>query len=161
MKSLLTSVRHTTPMLLALVLGGAVLALPVAADEQAASGQASSRLAPESRPKLDWSGRAQTGLASFYARMFFGRKMADGTPMNPQANNAASRTLPLGSTALVTNLDTGQSAIVKIQDRGPYVKGRIVDLSPFTAKRIGLTPEQGLAKVAVTPITVALPDGRM
>ena len=42
---------------------------------------------------------------------------------------------------------------------GDEGKGRIVDLSPFTAKSIGLTPEQGLAKVAVTPITVALPDG--
>jgi rare lipoprotein A len=59
--------------------------------------------------------------------------MADGTKMKPQGNNAGSKTLPLGTTATVTNIETGQCAGVTIQDRGPYVKGRIVDLSPHTA----------------------------
>jgi rare lipoprotein A len=76
--------------------------------------------------------------------------------MDPQGENAASRTLPLGTRALVTNLQTGQSALVTIRDRGPYVKGRIVDLSPATARLVGITPKEGLAKVAVTPIE--LPD---
>ena len=86
-------------------------------------------------PHLDHSGSPQIGKASFYARMFFGRTMADGTPMNPHEDNAASRTLPLGTKALVTNLENGRCAIVTIQDRGPYVKGRIVDLSPSTAQQ--------------------------
>jgi rare lipoprotein A len=34
--------------------------------------------------------------------------MADGTKMKPQGNNAASKTLPLGTTATVTNIETGQ-----------------------------------------------------
>ena len=67
----------------------------------------------------DLSGCKRTGIASFYADMFTGRKMADGTRMDPNADNAASRTLPLGTTAKVTNLETGQSAEVTIQDRGP------------------------------------------
>ena len=113
------------------------------------------------KPVPDLSGRARTGIASFYASMFFGRKMADGKPMDPEADNAASRTLPLGTRARVTNLETGRSALVTIQDRGPYVKGRIVDLSPATARAIGLMPRQGLAKVEVTPIYVPLPDGRV
>jgi rare lipoprotein A len=109
--------------------------------------------------KLDHSGRKRTGKASIYARKFVGRTMADGTPMRAHDDNAASKTLPLGTTARVTNLETGQSARVTIQDRGPYVAGRIVDLSPGTAAQIGLSSEQGLAPVEVAPITVPQPDG--
>ena len=107
----------------------------------------------------DLSGCKRTGIASFYADMFTGRKMADGTRMDPSADNAASRTLPLGTTAKVTNLETGQSAEVTIQDRGPYVKGRIIDLSPATARQIGLDRQDGIATVVVAPIEVPLPDG--
>ena len=82
--------------------------------------------------------------------------MADGSPMRPEGDNAASKTLPLGTTARVTNLDTGRSAIVTIQDRGPYVAGRIVDLSPATAKKIGIERSQGVARVEVTPLEVPL-----
>jgi rare lipoprotein A len=87
--------------------------------------------------------------------------MADGVPMDPQGDNAASRTLPLGTTAKVTNVETGKTAIVTIEDRGPYVDGRLVDLSPGTAAKIGITPRQGIAKVVVAPIAVPLPDGKV
>ena len=117
------------------------------------------RLAVIAKPKLDRSGKRRIGKASFYARMFAGRKMANGNIMNPQNNNAASRTLPLGTTAKVTNLKTGQSAVVTIDDRGPYVEGRIVDLSPATAQEIGITQREGVTKVEVAPITVPQPDG--
>ena len=110
-------------------------------------------------PPLDRSGHKRRGKASFYAREFSGRKMADGTIMQPQSDNAASKTLPLGTTAKVTNLETGQSAVVTIRDRGPYIKGRIVDLSPSTAKDIGIDHKNGVAKVEVAPIVVPLPDG--
>lgn len=79
--------------------------------------------------------------------------------MHPQSDNAASKTLPLGTTAKVTNLETGQSAVVTIRDRGPYIRGRIVDLSPLTAKNIGIDHKNGVAKVEVAPIAVPLPDG--
>ena len=107
---------------------------------------------------LDRSGSKQVGKASFYADKFAGRKMADGTRMNPRDDNAASKTLPLGTTARVTNLETGRSAVVTIQDRGPFVKGRIVDLSPATAREIGLSREDGLAQVEVTPLSIPEPD---
>jgi rare lipoprotein A len=112
------------------------------------------RETPVARPKLDRSGRKRVGVASVYARRFAGRKMADGTRMDPRDDNAASKTLPLGTEAKVTNLETGRSANVTIQDRGPYVKGRIVDLSPATAEQIGITPKEGVAKVQVEPITL-------
>jgi rare lipoprotein A len=115
--------------------------------------------AASTRPAPDVTGSKRFGVASFYADRFAGRTMADGKPMDPNSNNAASRTLPLGTIARVTNLDTGRSAVVTIQDRGPYVDGRIVDLSPATARLIGLTPHEGLARVVVVPIAVPLPNG--
>lgn len=113
------------------------------------------------RPQPDLSGRQRTGIASFYADRFAGRKMADGAIMDPHGSNAASRTLPLGTVARVTDLATHKSAVITIEDRGPYVQGRIVDLSPATARQIGITRKAGIAKVSVAPISVPLPDGRM
>jgi rare lipoprotein A len=109
--------------------------------------------------RLDLSGTTRLGKASFYARRFAHRPMADGRKMDPQGANAASRTLPLGTIAMVTNLQTGQSAIVTIEDRGPYVTGRIVDLSPASARKIGITRDLGVAQVKVAPISLRLPDG--
>ena len=86
--------------------------------------------------------------------------MADGNRMDPRDDNAASKTLPLGTTARVTNLETGRSAVVTIQDRGPYVTGRIVDLSPATAREIGLSRDDGVAPVEVTPLSIPQPDGK-
>ncbi len=80
--------------------------------------------------------------------------MADGTRMNPRNDSAASKTLPLGTTAKVTNIETGESAVVTIRDRGPYVQGRIVDLSPATAEKVGIDRNEGISKVEVTPITM-------
>jgi rare lipoprotein A len=107
----------------------------------------------------DFSARKRMGKASFYANKFAGRTMADGTAMDPHGDNAASKTLPLGTTAKVTNLETGKSALVTIQDRGPYVPGRIVDLSPDTARQIGISHRKGVAFVVVAPIAVPQPDG--
>lgn len=72
--------------------------------------------------------------------------------MDPNADVAASKTLPLGSKAKVTNLKTGKSAVVTIRDRGPYVQGRILDLSPSTADKIGIAPKEGVANVEVAPL---------
>ena len=134
--------------------------VPIAVPAAVASNAvASNRISPKQKAQLDRSGKKRVGKASFYAHMFAGKKMANGKIMDPQHNNAASRTLPLGTTAKVTNLETGKSAVVTIQDRGPYVNGRIVDLSPATAQAIGITTGQGVAKVRVSPITVPLPNG--
>jgi rare lipoprotein A len=117
------------------------------------------RVASKAKPQLDRSGKRRFGKASFYAGMFVGRKMANGNKMNPHNNSAASKTLPLGTTAKVTNLETGKSAVVTIEDRGPYVDGRIVDLTPAVAQQIGLSGRKGVTKVEVAPITVPQPDG--
>ena len=111
------------------------------------------------RPRLDRSGRTRVGQASFYAGKFDGRRMADGTRMDPQDDSAASKTLPLGTTARVTNLETGRSAVVTIRDRGPYVRGRIVDLSPATAEKLGMARHDGVSRVQVTPLAMPPPGG--
>jgi rare lipoprotein A len=158
------SLQHFLRALPALAAFAALSGLPAMAsdpDQDSHAPREVSREAPTPNPRLDTSGRARVGTASFYAKEFNGKKMADGTPMQPHENNAASKTLPLGTTAMVTNLQTGRTAVVTIRDRGPYVKGRIVDLSPATARKIGLEPKQGLTKVEVAPLEVPLPGGRM
>jgi rare lipoprotein A len=78
--------------------------------------------------------------------------------MNPNADVAASKTLPLGSVAKVTNLENGRTVTVQIEDRGPYVGGRVVDLSPTVAAKLALGV-QGVTQVEVKPITLPEPDG--
>lgn len=107
---------------------------------------------------VDRSGKTRKGKASYYGRNFYKKKMADGTQMNPQSNVAASKTLPLGTKAKVTNLENGNSDVVEIRDRGPYVKDRIVDVSPKTADKLGLKKD-GTAPVEVKPIDVPQADG--
>lgn len=108
---------------------------------------------------LDHSGRKMKGVASFYSRRFERRRMADGNRFSVHSNAAASKMLPLGTTARVTNVENGQSATVKVEDRGPFVGGRVIDLSPGTAGAIGITERKGVAPVVVAPIEVPQPDG--
>lgn len=153
----------TVAVLLALGWATPTGAAPVAehgsAQRAAQPTVAKHKQANKGKGKLDRSGRKQIGKASYYARKLAGRKMADGTPMKPHADHAASKTLPLGTTARVTNLESGRSATVTIRDRGPYVPGRIIDLSPSTAREIGITRQDGVAMVEVAPIEVPLADG--
>lgn len=127
------------------------LVLP-AAPAEAAVTEAEAR----KQVKVDHSGRKQRGKASYYNLP--GRKMADGTPMNPASNVAASKTLPLGTKAKVTNLTNGKSVVVVIRDRGPFVAGRIVDVTPKTAEQLGMR-QSGVAAVEVTPLEVPQRDG--
>ncbi len=144
---------------LALVLVVLACSAGVPGYSAAADAEVSGHAIVPAKAHLDHSGRERIGKASYYADRFAGRKMADGRRMNPHGNNAASRTLPLGTKAKVTNLETGRSAVVNIEDRGPYVKGRIVDLSPSTARQIGIDKQEGVAPVDVAPVAVPQPDG--
>jgi rare lipoprotein A len=113
---------------------------------------------PGTAGHIDQSGRKQKGGASVYAHRFANKKMANGRRMDPNANVAASKTLPLGSVATVTNLKNGKTATVKIEDRGPYVNGRVVDLAPKVADQLDLN-KTGVAPAEVKPITLPRPDG--
>jgi rare lipoprotein A len=113
---------------------------------------------PAPAGSIDRSGRKEKGRASYYAKHFTNRKMADGRRMDPNTDVAASKTLPLGSVATVTNLENGKTATVKIEDRGPYVSGRVVDLAPKVADQLDFKHE-GVTPVEVKPITLPQPDG--
>jgi rare lipoprotein A len=110
------------------------------------------------RPGDDTSGRVQRGEASYYHPRLERRPMANGERFDAASNSAASKTLPLGTTARVTNLETGRSATVEVEDRGPYARGRILDVSPRTAEELGMRRD-GTARVEVAPIEVPQRDG--
>jgi rare lipoprotein A len=144
-------------MLLSLVLSCCLsTALPAQKQASADATQASPK-APHNA-HLDHSGKTRKGKVSYYGRKFYTKKMADGTPMDPHSNAAASKTLPLGTKARVTNLKNGSSAVVEIRDRGPYVQNRIIDVSPKTAGQLGLKKD-GTAPVEVKPVEVPQADG--
>ena len=85
--------------------------------------------------------------------------MANGRRFNHAGDAAASKTLPLGTVAKVTNLENGRTAVVTVEDHGPYVDGRTIDLTKTTSEQIGIGAHEGVAPVVVAPIAVPQPDG--
>jgi rare lipoprotein A len=96
----------------------------------------------------------QLGKASYYGPEFTGRKMANGRRFDPRSVSVAHRTLPFGTTVLVTHLGNGRSITAVVEDRGPFIQGRIIDLSPRLAEHLGMV-RQGVAPVAVVPVELA------
>ncbi len=96
-------------------------------------------------------GKPKVTTASFYSPALQGHPTTSGETYNQHAMTAASRTLPIGAHAKVTNLKTGKSVVVRINDHGPFVKGRGIDLSRDAARRIGID-HRGVAKVKVTRV---------
>jgi rare lipoprotein A len=111
------------------------------------------------RVAVNRAGHVQIGKASVYSSKFAGRRMATGEKFNPASDSAASRSLPLGTAAKITNLENGRTATVRIRDRGPWRAGRILDVSPKTAERLGI-PGNGVGNVAIAPIVEAETDRR-
>lgn len=58
---------------------------------------------------------AESGLAAFYS----GGRTASSEVTAPTGLTAAHRTLPFGTSVLVTNLRNGKTVVVRIVDRGP------------------------------------------
>ena len=73
------------------------------------------------RPRRSFGPQAEGARVCIYAHHFTNRKMADGSQFNPNSNAAASKTLPLGTVAKVTNQHNGRTAVIKVEDRGPLV----------------------------------------
>ncbi|MDB5359053.1 MAG: septal ring lytic transglycosylase RlpA family protein [Rhodospirillales bacterium] len=96
--------------------------------------------------------RTQKGKISYYHPRLAGKKMANGEAFRPDSNAAASKTLPLGTKAKVTNLQNGKSETVEVKDRGPVVPGRVMDVSPATADKLDMKKE-GAVPAEITPIT--------
>lgn len=117
------------------------------------------RVPHSNHPPIDHSGRKEIGKASIYSRHFDGRKTANGERFNPGKSTAASKTLPIGTTAKVINLTTGKTATVTVNDRGPYVPGRMLDVTPKVAAKLDMK-HAGVAPVVVEPISVPQPNGK-
>lgn len=92
-----------------------------------------------------------SGIASFYADKFHGRKTASGEIFDQNKFTAAHRTYPFGTIILVTSKENGKSVRVRINDRGPFVEGRIIDLSLAAAKAIDMV-RSGTANVTLTVV---------
>jgi rare lipoprotein A len=90
-----------------------------------------------------------SGVASYYASQFHGRRTASGERFNMSAMTAAHRTLPFGSQVRVTNPANGRSVVVRINDRGPFHGGRVIDVSHAAAQRLGLIAP-GRGRVTLT-----------
>ena len=102
---------------------------------------------------------ASSGIASYYANKYQGRKTANGETFDVSRMTAAHRTLPFGTRVKVTNLANGRSVVVRINDRGPFVAGRVIDLSPAAAKKLDML-RAGVVKVNLEVLgTGALASG--
>lgn len=136
------------------VLALMILSLAVACTTQHEPAQPSltpSAVAPPPMMPAAPQTRAHTSKAvraSYQGDAYAGHRTASGERYDPKALTAASSTLPIGSSVMVTNPATGRSVKVRINDRGPNVRGRSLDLSKHAAEEIGIT-KQGVARVNV------------
>jgi rare lipoprotein A len=89
---------------------------------------------------------SESGVASYYAHKYHGRKTASGERFDMNDMTAAHKTLPFGTRVRVTNVSNGKSVTVRINDRGPFVKGRVIDLSLAAAKKLDMV-NAGVAQV--------------
>lgn len=111
-------------------------------------------------PIVDRQPTRERGLASWYGRMFHGRKTASGEVYDMFAMTAAHKTFPIPSFARVTNVKTGQSVVVRVNDRGPFHSDRIIDLSYAAAARIGIA-QAGSGLVEVERLVAAPGTGEL
>ena len=100
----------------------------------------------------------ETGIAAWYGEPFHGRDTANGERYDMNELTAAHKTMPMPSTARVTNLENGRTLMLRVNDRGPFVAGRIIDISRRGAQLLGFY-RKGTAKVRVefiefAPLTV-------
>ena len=94
------------------------------------------------------------GIASWYGRVFDGRRTASGERYDMFGMTACHATLPFGSIVRVVNTKNKRSVVVRITDRGDLVdENRIIDLSYAAAERLKMT-RSGLATVNLQVISL-------
>lgn len=95
--------------------------------------------------------KTMIGKATYYGgKGLDGHDTASGETFDHREHTAAaSKAIPLGSTAKVTNLETGKSVEVRITDRGHHLRGKHIDLSRSAAREIGITRKEGHAPVRI------------
>lgn len=101
------------------------------------------------RKSIPGGSGTETGMASYYAETYNGKKTANGEIYNSSELTAAHKKLPFGTKVKVTNLANGKTVKVRVNDRGPYVAGRIIDLTKKAAKKIDMLAA-GVVKVKIS-----------
>lgn len=96
-----------------------------------------------------------TGVASYYANRFHGRRTASGEKYDKNGYTCAHLKFPFGTMLRVRHLATGKEVVVKVTDRGPYSKRYTIDLSYAAAEELGIV-RAGHAKVAIFPFDTAM-----
>jgi rare lipoprotein A len=108
-----------------------------------------------------------TGMASFYADKFVGRKTSSGEIFDKDDFTCAHRTLPFGTRLTVVNPITKTAVVVRVNDRGPHHRNRIIDLSQAAARELGIM-QAGSHKVFISTLegenenehlTIKVPEG--
>lgn len=102
------------------------------------------------------SAYTQTGIASYYAKRFEGRKCSCGERFCNDSLTAAHKSLPFGTRVKVTNLKNDSSVVVRINDRLPKTSKRVIDLTRRAAKQLNFI-QAGLTKVKLEVIKDSLP----
>jgi rare lipoprotein A len=94
------------------------------------------------------SAQVETGIASYYAKKFEGRKCSSGDVFRNDSLTAAHKTLKFGTCVKVTNLKNDSVVVVRINDRLPKTSRRKIDLTRAAAKKLNFIA-QGLTKVNI------------
>jgi rare lipoprotein A len=102
-------------------------------------------IAQDSIPAVNKS----TGIASFYAKKFNGRKTSSGEKFSNDSLTAAHKKFKFGTYVLVRNLKNDSTVMVKINDRLPQKSKRSIDLTLRAAKQLNFV-KSGLTKVEIT-----------
>lgn len=89
-----------------------------------------------------------TGVASYYAEAFHGKKTSSGEKYDMHDLTCAHRWLPYNTQVRVTNLANGRSVVVRVTDRGPWKHTRLIDVSKGAAKELDMI-RSGTARVAI------------
>lgn len=99
-------------------------------------------------PKNQSPAKEFSGFASHYGKGYSGTT-ASGARYDPAKFTAAHRTLPFGTSVLVTDKKSKRSVTVVVNDRGPFIKGRVIDLSYAAAQALKME-KRGLIQVTAS-----------
>jgi rare lipoprotein A len=92
-----------------------------------------------------------SGIASYYAKKFEGRKCSSGEIFRQDSLTAAHKTLPFGTMVRVKNIKNDSVVLVRINDRLPKSSKRVIDLTRRAAKQLNFI-QQGITKVGLEVI---------
>ncbi|MEO6303141.1 MAG: septal ring lytic transglycosylase RlpA family protein [Bacteroidia bacterium] len=102
------------------------------------------------------SSKTETGVASFYAKKFEGKKCSSGERFHHDSLTAAHKTLKFGTKVKVTNLKNDSIVFVTINDRLPKSSKRKIDLTLRAAKQLNFVTK-GLTKVRIEVLKDSIP----